>query len=86
MFTQTIDKEFNSMILIMLDHQNMSKTQLACRIGISKQHLNRLLKNKVEWKLKHAVEAMLALDFEFEDFEERYYIEGGAALSDSYCF
>lgn len=74
------------MILIMLEHKNMSKTQLAKRIGISKQHLNRLLKNKIEWKLKHATEAMLALDFEFKDFEERYYVESRAALSDSYCF
>jgi len=75
MFTQTPDQQLNSMIIIMLNFHNRSKTDLARAVGISKQHLNRLLKNNIEWKWKHAARAMLFLGFEPHDVEERFYTE-----------
>ncbi len=80
MFTSSLDQEFNSMILVMLAFRNMTKTELAQRIGVSKQHLNRLLRNKIEWKLKHALPVMRELDFTPDSFYEELWISSAPAF------
>jgi len=57
MFTRTEDTEFNNIV----------------KIGISRQHLNRLLREEIDWKLKYALRVMKVLDFTPEIFYEELW-------------
>jgi len=73
MFTRTENTEFNSIVSIYLRSRGISKANLARRIGISRQHLNRLLREEIDWKLKHALRVMKVLDFTPEMFYEELW-------------
>lgn len=73
MFTRSEDREFNNIVNIYLRSRGMSKAELARRIGINRQHLNRLLKEKIDWKLKHALRVMKVLYFTPELFYDELW-------------
>lgn len=73
MFTRSEDQEFNNIVNIYLRSRGISKAGLARQIGISRQHLNRLLKEEIDWKLKHALRIMKVLDFTPYSFYEELW-------------
>lgn len=73
MFTRTEDTEFNNIVSIYLRSRGISKADLARKIGISRQHLNRLLREEIDWKLKYALRVMKVLDFTPEIFYEELW-------------
>lgn len=73
MFTRTEDTEFNNIVSIYLRSRGISKADLARKIGISRQHLNRLLREEIDWKLKHALRVMKVLDFTPEMFYDELW-------------